>query len=125
MTDDDRYAISLDNRFGYLTLIDVPALVDANTEAWLNQTLTEVDGSVVRLGVVEGEFHWHRHRLEDELFFVLDGELEIDLEGGDTVVVGPHQGFNVPKGTEHRTRARTRTTMLMVSAASVEPTGRG
>ena len=123
MTDPITYSIALDNKFGYLQLIDVPAMVEANTEPWYNQTLTQVDGSVVRLGIIEGEFHWHHHDDEDELFFVLDGELEIDLEGRDTVVLKPHQGFNVPRGTEHRTRARSKTVMLMMSAAGVTPTG--
>jgi mannose-6-phosphate isomerase-like protein (cupin superfamily) len=123
MTDRQPYSIDLDNRFGYLEPIDVPALVEANTERWSNQTLTQVDGSVVRLGIVEGEFHWHHHDDEDELFFVLDGELEIDVEGRDTVVLRPHQGYNVPRGVEHRTRARSRTVMLMMSAAGVTPTG--
>jgi mannose-6-phosphate isomerase-like protein (cupin superfamily) len=123
VTDHQPYSIALDNRFGYLNLIDVPALVEATTETWFNQTLTQVDGSVVRLGIVQGEFHWHHHDDEDELFFVLDGELEIDLEGQDTVVLRRHQGFNVPRGTEHRTRARSKTVMLMMSAAGVAPTG--
>lgn len=125
MADHEPYAISLDNRFGYLNLIDVPRLVDACTDQWSNQTLTQVDGSVVRLGIVEGEFHWHHHDDEDELFFVLDGELFVDLDDGRTVTLQPHQGLNVPKGTRHRTRAPQRTVMLMMSAASVVPTGDG
>jgi mannose-6-phosphate isomerase-like protein (cupin superfamily) len=123
VADPEPYAISLDNRFGYLNLIDVPGLVEANTDRWSNQTLTQVDGSVVRLGIVEGEFHWHHHDDEDELFFVLDGELHVDLDGGRTVTLHPHQGINVPKGTRHRTRAPRPTVMLMMSAAGVIPTG--
>lgn len=123
MTEHQEYAIGVDNMFGYLTTIDVPQLIDTNTEDWFNQTLTQVDGTVVRLGIVQGEFHWHQHDDEDELFFVLEGELEIDLDGRDTVVLHSHQGFNVPKGTRHRTRARERSVMLMMSAVGVEPTG--
>lgn len=123
MAEDRKYSIALDNLFGYLTTIDVPDLVETNTADWFNQTLTQVDGSVVRLGIVRGEFHWHQHDEEDELFFVLDGELEIDLADRDPIVLQRHQGFNVPKGTQHRTRARDRTVMLMMSAADVEPTG--
>ena len=123
MANQPDYAIALDNKFGYLTLIDVPQLVEANAEQWYNQTLTQIDGSVLRLGIVEGEFHWHHHDDEDELFFVLDGELEIDLEDRDIIILGPHQGYNVPKGTRHRTRAANKTVMLMMSAADVTPTG--
>ena len=120
---DDRYAISTDQRFGPLEVIDVPALVAGSTTTWSNQTLTRVDGNVVRLGIVEGEFHWHRHDDEDEFFFVLEGELTVDVEGRPSVALGPHQGYAVPKGTIHRTRARARTVMLMSSAAGVVPTG--
>lgn len=123
MSDRRSYSISLDNKFGYLNLIDIASLVEANREQWYNQTLTQVDGSVVRLGIVQGEFHWHQHDDEDEFFFVLDGELLIDLEDRSTVTLAPHQGFNVPKGTRHRTRAPAKTVVLMMSAASVEPTG--
>ena len=122
---DDRYAISTDPRFGPLEVIDVPALVAATTEAWSNETLARVDGNVVRLGVVEGTFHWHRHDAEDEFFFVLDGELVVEVAGGPSVTLGRHQGYTVPRGTEHRTRAPSRTVMLMSSAAAVVPTGDG
>ena len=99
MADRQDYSIALDNKFRYSTLIDVPGLVEANTEDWYNQTLTQVAGSVLRLGIVQGEFHWHHHDIEDEFFFVLDGQLEIDIEDAETVTLGPHQGYNVPRGT--------------------------
>lgn len=120
---DDRYVISTDQRFGPLEVIDVPAMVAGSTASWSNQTLTRVDGNVVRLGIVEGEFHWHSHEDEDEFFFVLEGELTVDVEGRPSVALGPHQGYTVPKGTTHRTRAPARTVMLMSSAAGVVPTG--
>lgn len=120
---DDRYTISTTERFRPLEVIDVPAMVADSTAAWSNETLTRVDGNVVRLGIVEGEFHWHRHEREDEFFFVLEGELIVDVEGLPSVALGPHQGYMVPKGTTHRTRAPGRTVMLMSSAAGVVPTG--
>ena len=123
MADQQEYEIALDNKFGYLSLIDVPGLVEANTRKWYNQTLTQVDDSVVRLGIVQGEFHWHHHDDEDELFFVLEGELLIDLDNDESVALQPHQGFNVPKGTRHRTRAPHKTVILMMSAVSLAPTG--
>lgn len=123
MADDDRYEISLETRYDHLEVIDVPALVAGATAAWSNQTLTRVDGNVVRLGIVQGEFHWHRHDDEDEFFFVLDGELIVDVEDRPSLTLGPHQGTTVPRGTTHRTRAPTPTVMLMSSAAAVVPTG--
>jgi mannose-6-phosphate isomerase-like protein (cupin superfamily) len=116
------YNINLDVKFGFLQLIDVPKLVEACTEQWFNQTLCQVNDCIVRLGVLHGEFHWHKHDAEDEFFFVLQGRLLIDLQG-QAVALEPHQGYTVPKGVVHRTRAPERTVVLMIERASVKPTG--
>ena len=116
------YDIHLDDKFGSMQLIDLPAEIAAH-EPWFNQTLTTVNDSVVRLGILEGDFHWHKHDVEDEFFLVLSGQLLIDLRDRDTVVLDPHQGYTVPRGVEHRTRAPERTAILMVEPAGVQPTG--
>jgi mannose-6-phosphate isomerase-like protein (cupin superfamily) len=116
------YDIHLDVKFDPLTQIDLDAEAAA-VEPWFNQTLTQVNDSVVRLGVIEGDFHWHKHDVEDEFFLVLDGTLLIDIEGADTVTLGRHQAYTVPRGVVHRTRAPGRTTILMVEPAGVVPTG--
>ena len=105
-----------------LQLIDEKALADSCEYKWYNQTLCQVNGSVVRLGVVEGEYHWHKHDEDDEFFYVVEGRLLIDLEGR-TVELAPRQGFVVPKGVRHRTRAPERTVILMVEHADIVPTG--
>jgi mannose-6-phosphate isomerase-like protein (cupin superfamily) len=105
-----------------LEVVDVPALVAAATHPWYNQTLCRVNDSVVRLGVIRGEYHWHKHDVDDEFFFVVEGKLLIDLEGR-TVELHPQQGFVVPRGALHRTRAPERTVILMVETAGIVPTG--
>jgi mannose-6-phosphate isomerase-like protein (cupin superfamily) len=105
-----------------LEVIDEKALSDASAFKWYNQTLCQVNGSVVRLGVIEGEYHWHKHEDDDEFFYVVEGKLLIDLEGR-TVELGPRKGFVVPKGVTHRTRALQRTVILMVENAGIIPTG--
>ncbi len=117
------YKIDLENKFGSLRLIDIGAEAAAVTGQWVNQTLTTVNDSVVRLGVVEGEFHWHKHDREDEFFLVLQGELEIEVQGGETFVLGPSQGVTIPRGVLHRPRAPKRTVIVMVEPATVTPTG--
>ncbi len=107
---------------GPLDVVDVQALADACTHPWYNQTLCRVNDSVVRLGVVRGEYHWHHHRDEDEFFYVVEGRLLIDLEDR-TVELAPRQGFVVPRGVVHRTRAPERTVILMVEGAGIVPTG--
>ena len=118
-----RYTINLDDKFGQLREFDVAAEARAVTEQWLNQTLTTVNDSVVRLGVVEGEFHWHRHDEEDEFFFVVEGELVIEIEGRELAVLRAKQAITIPKGIAHRPRAAARTVILMVEPATVRPTG--
>src|SRR5271169_3884193 len=116
------YATHLNVFYPPLELVDVPALVAACTHPWYNQTLCRVNDSVVRLGVLQGEYHWHKHDDEDEFFYVVEGRFLIDLEGR-TVELMPQKGFVVPKGVVHRTRALERTVILMVEGAGIVPTG--
>jgi mannose-6-phosphate isomerase-like protein (cupin superfamily) len=116
------YDINLDDKYGQLTVIDIAAEAAAH-EPWFNQTLTSVNDAVVRLGVLEGDFHWHKHDEEDEFFLVLQGELVIEFEAAETVRLQPHQGYTVPKGVIHKTSAPRRTVIVMVEPAGVVPTG--
>ena len=122
-SDQEPYDIHLDVKFEHLCAFDVAAEAAAH-DPWFNQTLTRVNDSVVRLGVIEGDFHWHKHDDTDEFFMVLEGELVIDLEEEASVTLAPQQAYTVPRGVVHRTRApRGRTAILMVEAAGVSPTG--
>ena len=116
------YVTHLNVFYKPLELVDVPALVAACTDRWYNQTLCRVNDSVVRLGVVEGEYHWHKHDDEDEFFYVVEGQFLIDLEDR-TVELSPGKGFVVSKGVMHRPRAPKRTVILMVEGAGIMPTG--
>ncbi len=116
------YETRLNIYYQPLQVIEEKALADACIYKWYNQTLCQVNASVVRLGVVEGEYHWHKHDEDDEFFYVVEGQLLIDLENR-TVELSPRQGFVVPKGVIHRTRARQRTVILMVENARIVPTG--
>lgn len=116
------YATHLDILFQPLELVDIPSLIAACTDRWYNQTLCRVNDSIVRLGIVQGEYHWHKHDNDDEFFFVIEGRLLVDLEKS-TVELAPRQGIVVPRGVTHRTRAPERTIMLMVETAGVVPTG--
>ena len=116
------YDTHLNVLYDHMQVVDVPALVAACTHPWYNQTLCRVNDSVVRLGVVQGDYHWHKHDDDDEFFFVVSGRFLIDLEGR-TVDLGPGQGFVVPKGLRHRPRAPERTVILMVEGAGIVPTG--
>ncbi len=121
-TDFSKYNTHLDIKFDYFEKMDVNQMVEECKDQWFNQTLTKVNDSVVRLGIVEGEYHWHKHDNDDEYFFVLQGQLLIDLEDR-TIELNPNQGVTISKGVMHRPRAPKKTVMLMVETASIEPTG--
>ena len=117
-----RYMNHMDEKFEALELVDVPALVQACTDKWYNQTLSKVNESVIRLGIMQGEYHWHKHDNDDEFFFVLEGEFFVDLED-KSVRLMPQQGVMVPKGVAHRPRAPEKSVVLMVETAGIVPTG--
>ena len=116
------YTTYLDVKFPALSIVDVSALVRACTDRWYNQTLCKVNDAVVRLGVMQGEYHWHKHDNDDEFFYIIEGQLFIDLENR-VVELLPRQGVVIPRGMLHRPRAPKRTVMLMVETASIVPTG--
>jgi mannose-6-phosphate isomerase-like protein (cupin superfamily) len=116
------YATHLDVKFAPLSVVDVPGLIARCKDRWYNQTLCEVNDSVIRLGVLQGEYHWHKHDHDDEFFFVLEGQFFIDLETGP-VELKAFEGFVVPKGVVHRTRAPQRAVILMAETRTIVPTG--
>ncbi len=116
------YETRLNILYPPMQVIDEKALADACEYKWFNQTLCKVNDSVVRVGIIEGEYHWHKHDNDDEFFYVVEGTLLIDFEDR-TVELSPRQGFVVPKGVTHRTRAPQRTVILMVENAGILPTG--
>lgn len=126
MSEGTPYTINLDEAFGFLELVDVRKLAGAVEDRWHNQTLCRINDCVVRLSVMQGEFHWHHHDKEDEFFYAVDGRFLIDLEEeGRSVELLPRQGFAVPRGVVPRTRAPERTVILMFEGAGVVPTGDG
>ena len=124
------YATHLNVLFGALEKIELDPLVSVVRDQWYNQTLARVNDSVVRLGVMQGDYHWHQHDSDDEFFYVVEGRFLIDLEPaadgttpGRVVELTPRQGFVVPKGVIHRTRAPERSVILMIETAAIVPTG--
>ncbi|HSD64583.1 MAG TPA: cupin domain-containing protein [Ignavibacteriaceae bacterium] len=122
MENEYNYVTKLDIKFEHLEIIDIPQMVSECKDKWFNQTLTKVNDSVVRVGIVEGEYHWHKHDNDDEFFFVLEGKLFIDFKD-KTVKLSAGQGMTISRGIVHRTRAPEKTVMLMVENSSIIPTG--
>ena len=116
------YNQQMDVKFQHQELIDISSIVDECNDKWFNQTLSRINDSVARIGIVEGEYRWHTHENEDEFFFVLSGRLLIDLKD-KTIELNSHQGVTISKGTAHRPRAPEKTVMLMVETAEIDPIG--
>ncbi|MEJ2720154.1 MAG: cupin domain-containing protein, partial [bacterium] len=111
------YVHNMNVLYDSLQLIDIQLLVNRCTDKWYNQTLCRVNDSVVRLGILHGEYHWHKHDNEDEFFFTLAGKLIIDINGGESIELHQHQGYVIPRGLVHRTRAPEKTVILMIENA--------
>ncbi|MFX1531262.1 MAG: cupin domain-containing protein [Promethearchaeota archaeon] len=122
MNPNNKYSIDPAIKFKPLEIIDIPKLIADSKKKWQNLSICAVNDSVVRLAVIEGEFHWHKHNKEDEFFLVIEGLLLIDLKGR-TIELQPNQGFTVPKGVMHRTRALSRTSVLLIEKNTIKPTG--
>ncbi len=120
---EQNYSIHYEPLFTALQTIDVQALIDRVDDPWYNQTLIQIGEVLVRLGVMQGEFHWHQHNEQDEFFFVLDGLFRIELDGAETVELGPRQAFTVPAGMQHRPVVPVRSAVLMLEKAGVVTTG--
>ena len=117
-----RYDIETDEiMFGTGVPFDVTAVGAAQTP-WWNRTLCSVNDAWVRLAVMEGDFHWHKHDDEDEFFLVLEGRLDIELEDR-MIELKPGQAFTVPAGVMHFPHSRGRSVVLMIEKAGVVPTG--
>jgi mannose-6-phosphate isomerase-like protein (cupin superfamily) len=116
------YHFNLDIKYPPLEKIDVNDVVAKNQEQWFNQTLSKINDSVLRVGIIQGEFHWHKHDNDDELFYVVSGKLYVDTENGN-FELGPNEGVTVPRGVMHRTRAEEKTVMLMIENAGIQPAG--
>ena len=122
MNSNNKYSIDLEIKYNPLEIINISQLIDDCTKKWQNLSLCNVNDSVVRLAVIEGEFYWHKHKKEDEFFFVIEGLLIIDLEE-KIIELKPKQGFTIPKGVMHRTRAPSRTSVLLIEKSTIKPTG--
>jgi mannose-6-phosphate isomerase-like protein (cupin superfamily) len=118
---EEQYDMRMDTKFGPLEQFDVLGFA-STLQPWINQTLVNVNDCVVRLGVLDGDFHWHKHDQEDEFFYVVEGRLKIDFENG-AADLGPGQGVMVPRGAMHCPHAIGRTVVLMFEAGTVVPTG--
>lgn len=122
MTNENKYKLNMDIKYDYLEVIKTPEIIESCGEKWFNQTLCKVNSSVLRLGIFEGEFHMHKHENDDEVFFVLDGELVIESEKGN-FHLGKYEGICIPKGIMHRPVADTKTIVLMIENEGIKPTG--
>lgn len=117
------YNQQMNVKFGYLEKITVKDIVLSNTDKWFNQTLCEVNASVLRLGIFEGEYHMHKHENDDEVFFVLEGEIILETEKGN-FELGQYEGTCVPKGIMHRPIVPNgKAVVLMIENKGIDPIG--
>ena len=111
-------------------LKEVPVLDKVNLQErlsripdhWNPRIVGELNGQHVKLAKLLGEFAWHRHEQEDELFLVLDGTLRMELRN-TAIDIGPGEFFIVPRGVEHRPVAALEVQVLLFEPAGTLNTG--
>jgi mannose-6-phosphate isomerase-like protein (cupin superfamily) len=91
-------------------------------EPWVPKVVAELNGQHVRVAKLEGEYVWHRHSNEDELFLVVRGRVEIHLRER-VVALAPGELFVVPRGVEHKPVAAEPSEVLLFEPASTRNTG--
>ena len=116
------YKLQMDIKYDYLEKINVPQIVESTQDKWFNQSLCQVNSSVFRLGIFEGEFHMHKHEKDDELFFVIDGSIVLETENGN-FTLNQYEGVCVPKGVMHRPIAQQKALVLMIENLGIDPIG--
>lgn len=116
------YNMQMEVKYDYLEKIDVPEIVKNCTDKWFNQSLCNVNSSVFRLGIFQGEYHLHKHDHDDELFFVIEGSIILETENGN-FELGQYEGVCVPKGVMHRPIARNKAIVLMIENTGIDPIG--
>ncbi|CAN5519250.1 cupin domain-containing protein [soil metagenome] len=89
---------------------------------WNPRIVGELNGQHVKLAKLQGEFVWHKHDDEDELFYVLDGTLKMEFRD-KTVEIKPNEFIIVPKGIEHRPVADTEVAIMLFEPATTLNTG--
>lgn len=97
-------------------------LAAALSDFWAPRIIAEVDDMYIKVGRLQGDFCWHAHEAEDELFYVLKGRLRIEMEH-TTVELGAGELFVVPKGTRHKPVAEGECHIMLMERKSTEHTG--
>lgn len=105
-----------------VTRINLAEKLSRFDDHWNPRIIADLNDSQVKLAKVQGEFVWHAHADEDELFLVLHGTLVIELRDG-AVTLGPGEMVVIPKGVEHRPVAREEVHLMLVEPKGIRHTG--
>lgn len=104
------------------TRINLAEKLSRFTDYWNPRIIADVNDHQVKLAKVQGEFVWHSHADEDEMFLVIQGELTIELRDG-SVTLGPGEMVVIPKGVEHRPVAREEVHLMLLEPRATKHTG--
>ncbi len=103
--------------------VDLAAAAAARPDLWSPRVVARVNDQYVKVARVHGEFVWHAHAGEDELFLVLRGRLRLDFEDRPPVTLGPGECYVVPRGVRHRPRADEEVWLALVEPVGTLHTG--
>lgn len=104
-------------------MTNIAAELDRVTDYWTPRVIGEVNDQYVKVAKLKGEFVWHAHEHEDELFLIVYGTLVIQLEGRDDVVLNAGEFFTVPKGVRHNPVAAEEVGIMLIETKTTLHTG--
>ena len=113
----------MDPRGNQINKVDIETMCREIVELWSPVDLTEVNDQVIRMALFHGEYHWYRHELEDELFYVYRGEVTIRIRGHPEVVLGSGEMAVVPRDVEHRPESPEPSSVLMFEPLQLKSRG--
>ena len=106
-----------------ISVVNLEEAMGQISQPWSPRDIVRVNDQVVRLALIQGEYHWHLHAAEDELFYVLEGEVVIEVEGMPDVRLGQGEMAVVPKGTPHRPTSQGPSYILMFEPFALKSRG--
>jgi mannose-6-phosphate isomerase-like protein (cupin superfamily) len=114
--------VTLFREIATMRVVSPKDIAESLTELWLPRVVAELDESYVKVAKVHGTLTWHAHDDEDELFYVLRGQLRIEMEL-ETVELGEGDAFVVPKGVRHNPVAEDECLVMLIERKTTQHTG--
>lgn len=105
------------------SIVNIQEEIKSITKPWSPIDVAQVNNQIIRLAIFEGEYHWHKHNEEDELFYVIEGEIKIQIKNMDDIILKKGEMTVIPKGIEHRPVSEKKSVILLFEPEKLRSKG--